>query len=76
MSFFGVCSPLLVSFSTLIIMSFNSKGGNKCKYFEITLTVHISISHTKLSFQGGSDCEKTFASFYSESARSCKNTPT
>ncbi|XP_065201667.1 transmembrane protein 185B [Planococcus citri] len=29
MSFFGVCSPLLISFTTLIIMSFNSKGGNK-----------------------------------------------
>lgn len=32
MSFFSVSSPLLVSFLTLIIMSFNSKGGNKCKY--------------------------------------------
>ena len=30
MSYFEVSAPLLVSFTSLIVMSFNSKGGNKC----------------------------------------------
>lgn len=31
MTYTGIVTPLFVSFTTLILMSFSAKGGNKCK---------------------------------------------
>jgi hypothetical protein len=32
MSYTAVVSPLFISFTTLILMSFSAKGGNRCKF--------------------------------------------
>lgn len=38
MSYTAVASPLFVSFATLIVMSFNAKGANKCKSYILSST--------------------------------------
>lgn len=39
MTYTGIVTPLFVSFTTLILMSFSAKGGNKCKLAVLYSTV-------------------------------------
>lgn len=80
MSYFEVAAPLLISFTSLIVMSFNSKGGNKCKYlFARVKHVALQKTITRIVFfgsQGGSDYGKIFVSSYQAFVRFFKSTRT
>jgi hypothetical protein len=38
-SYVTIASPLFVSFSTLMLMSFGAKGANKCKYLTMKFII-------------------------------------
>lgn len=46
MNFIAVVSPLFISYTTLILMSFGAKGGNKCEFLPFYQPWHLF----KLSF--------------------------
>lgn len=71
-SYVTIASPLFVSFSTLMLMSFGAKGANKCEInFESDCTIMIVFC---ICLQGGLESEKTFASFFLVFALCSKST--